>query len=161
MPIQVQAQIIGVSNVRRVLRETNRKGGDLRPAYREFDRSVSRYFRLRFASGGRFGGGSWAGLAPATIRHRLSARGGNRGGITRPLWDFGNLRASLVAPGPQSVRVIQPLKYERGSSVPYLTYHMTGTEHMPARPVIPQRMPIFLTRALDNALDQHFADLEE
>ena len=127
---------------------------DLTPAWHKIDKGlITPMLRRQYASKGAYGGQAWAPLRPSTQRARQRP-GGNRGGIGHPLWDFGRLKASVENVGPESIRVVRPRLYQRGTRVPYAHLHQKGfvvTEwggrkfkrprSVPAREIIPDPMP--------------------
>lgn len=138
--------------LKRVMRRGLRAVGDLSPWFRgTLDKGVTLFLRRHFDTRGSFGGTPWAPLKLSTIRNRLR-RGGNRGGVGHPLWDFGDLRRSLLVPGSRnSLRVIRRDRYERGTSDPKARWHQDGTSRMPARVIIPEP-PSFVVRAWEKSL---------
>ncbi len=142
-----RARIEGAKELQAFLKKARKRGLDLRPVLRGgIDKSVSHFFKSQFDSAGGRGGSPWAPLSAATRKSRLRP-GGNRGGLSRPLWDVGRLRASLVKVGPESHRVIERQRYERGTTVPSAQYHQTGTRRMPARQIVPDPLPSALVRS--------------
>lgn len=126
--------------------------GDLRPWFKgSLDKGVTSFLRRQFDTLGTFGGTPWAPLKPSTMRSRLRS-GGNRGGIGHPLWDFGDLRRSLLTPGSRGfLRTITAKSYQRGTSIPYAQYHQEGTQRFPARVLIPDP-PTFVVKAWEKSL---------
>lgn len=104
--------------VERLFDQLPGKVRDFRPVWNELNGFVEDEFRKQFSTAGSHGGDRWKPLAPATVRSRLRNRGGNRGGVNRPLWDHGVLRASLVGPAKGVVEK-QEKEYRRGTLVPY------------------------------------------
>jgi hypothetical protein len=91
-------------------------------------------FRRRFETAGAHLGTKWKPLAPATVRSRLRKRGGNKGGVDRPLWDTGRLKQSLQRVGPESISVVSDTELVRGTAVPY------ASAHQPTRPIVTEEM---------------------
>jgi hypothetical protein len=112
---------------------------DFTPVLRgRFRATVSDFFLRQFATEGGAGGARWASLSPVTLQRRQRA-GHNLGGV---LWDTGRLRASLVkAPAPEGIEDITPFSYRRGTTVRYGVFLQTGSNRMPARPIIPEPLP--------------------
>lgn len=149
-----------------------RKVRNLLPAWRKVDAYlITPMFRRQFATKGAYGGQAWAGLRPTTQKARQRS-GGNRGGIGHPLWDFGRLKGSLEAVGPESIRVMQPHKYQRGTRVPYAHLHQTGftvtqwggrqfkrPRRVPARPPIPDPIPKHTTRTAVRFVGEHITEV--
>lgn len=148
------------------------------PAFHRIDKHVSLMFRRQFASEGRFGGTPWKPLAPSTIRARQKP-GRGRGGILR---DSNTLWSSLVHTGPESIRLIEPDRYTRGTTVPYAASHQDGVKRtrrtrtgkrtgprrkyvtkkmrrtsLPRRPIIPDPMPEHISRTWEKILADYYA----
>ena len=104
---------------------------DLRGAWMEIADDFRSGERQQFSSGGGFGSGGWASLAPATLS--LKARHGYPADI---LVRTGELRRSLTQKGGQHVEDIQPLQLRIGTDVDYAIYHQKGTSRHPTRPPI-------------------------
>ena len=153
MTVQIDLRMEGFSKAVRAIDDARGRVSDFSNAFHEIDGVVSDMFRRRFDSEGRSpdNGAAWTPLAPATIAHRLSRPGGNRGGV---LWDFGNLRAALVKVGPDSIRVIDPMRYERGTSRPGAYAHQEG-RGLPKREIIPDPMPDKLMKEFEDILVAH------
>lgn len=136
---------------RRMLKKAADRSADLRPVWGDVNANVVQpAMDQRFRSAGAHHGSKWAPLSPAGVRSRLR-RGGNRGGISRPLWDTGRLRASWVKNGPESLTVMKPLSYERGTMVPYARFHQEGTGRLPARPMVSEELA---AHVMDEAMDR-------
>lgn len=156
------------SNMGDVLRDLDDAEGrtdDLRPVFWMFDRRVSMFARRQFETAGAVGGEQWEPLDPDTKRQRLnrgetddeeSGRGGNRGGVNHPLWDFGKLKASLQTPGGEGTRAIDRQRYMRGTQVLYAPFHQEGTEDIPARPIFPDPWPDQLRLSVNALMRRHF-----
>lgn len=158
MSVEIRVNLEGVGPLLARLEGTSRRARDLRPAFQVIDRSVGNFFRKQFESGGRYGGSAWRPLAPSTLRRRLSKvsnPGGNRGGVNRPLWNTGGLKAALQEVGGNSVRVIEPKFYQRGTTLQRALYHQMGTRTIPQRPIIPDPLPRFLVADWENTLEKH------
>lgn len=147
------------SQLPRRLRGMKTRIADLREPFKEFDRSVGHFFRLRFITGGRHGSpGKWEPLAPETKERRQEKAGGNRGGVSRPLWDTGEMRASFVEVGPESVRKIGRQTYERGSRLPRAAIHQQGRGNVPQRRIVPAEIPSYLQSRAARLVASHVAD---
>lgn len=170
----------GLGGVQTSLAGLRRKVVDASPAFSKIDKSVTMMFKRQFDTEGAFGGTPWKPLAPATIKARAKP-GRGRGGILR---DFNTLWASLVNIGdPDGIRLIEPLRYTRGTRVPYAQAHQEGkvgrrttrtgkkvgshgknqTRKMtrtvlPRRPIIPDPMPDHITRVWEGILASYFAE---
>lgn len=127
------------------------RAADLSPVFKgPVDASVSQLFIKQFDTEGAFGGDRWAPLLPLTLRLRKE-RGHGQGGILR---DTSRLWASLVKVGPESLLLISPHSYQRGTTVPYARFHQIGWTstmifghlrsvaiQVPARPPVPKPIP--------------------
>jgi len=128
------------TQARRRLSGASRRARDYRPVWGDLNANVVQpAMQARFASGGARYGGAWAPLSPAGVRSRLR-RGGNRGGVSRPLWDTGRLRAAWVKRGPESVVRIDRLEFERGVVVPYAVHHQEGAGRLPKRKLVTSKL---------------------
>lgn len=111
------------------------KATDLRPVWLDdVQPLVTDYLTKRFASEGAHLGTKWAPHAPVTTLLRQRP-GHGRGGIGR---DVGTLWASFVksagaTPAPGGFLVVEPLRYERGSTVKHALFFAGGFQstHMP------------------------------
>lgn len=125
---------------RRMLRKAASRSADLRPVWGEVNAQVIQpTLQAQFDTAGATGRSPWRPLAPRTAQRRVR-RGGNRGGVSRPLWDFGRLRGSWVKRGPESVFVSERMRMERGTLVPYAAPHQHGTGRIPARPMVTEHI---------------------
>lgn len=135
----------------------------LRVAAKDFDAK---------AKGGRGKDGlKWKPLAPVTLeRRREKGYGGSE-----ILKESEQLRRALDTPpgnDPDSVRVYgQVFRLEHGSvtvgidenELPYVKFHQSGTEHMPARPVLPVngQLPVGWEREVEEALEAGMVEVIE
>lgn len=105
----------GDARLQAILRAIERRGANVAPVFRgPIDKSVTRLFQRQWSTKGAFGGQRWADLRPATKAARVR-RGGNRGGISHPLWDTAEMKGSFEKVGPNSYRTITRSTYARGS----------------------------------------------
>lgn len=130
---------------------------DLRPVFRgPIDRSLTSFYTQQFDTAGVAGGFPWAPLKKSTIvartrashggRARTGKRGRARAGFSAILRDTSRGWASFVkAGGPESIRIIGRHQMERGSAVPYMAAHHKAHHNRPARPVVPEPLPRWLT----------------
>lgn len=153
MASELRTRVLGLQELERMTDGMRLRSADLRPAWLKIDKRMSSFFRSQFETSGAKGGERWKPLAPETKRQRLRS-GGNRGGVDRPLWDFGRLKRSLQAPGPESIRVIKRQLYERGSAVPYAAAH-------PDRPIIPDPFPGYMLRAFMRVIENEVMGTDE
>jgi phage gpG-like protein len=77
-------------------------------------------------------GPGWAPLAESTITSRIALGFGSGPILERT----GDLRDSLDGTGAFNVSSSWQLGWESYSTVPYATFHQTGTPKMPARPPV-------------------------
>ena len=132
--MMVTSRMEGTNRLSLDLQRLAGRAKDLRPAFHKIDKHVSTVFRRQFSTEGAFGGRPWPRLAAATIRARQKA-GLGRGGILR---STNRLWASLVKVGPESIRIMRPHYYERGTSVHYADDHQLGRgKGLPVREIIP------------------------
>jgi phage gpG-like protein len=101
-------------------------GSDLTRVWQRFNKDVEAEHRQAFDTAGASSGANWAPLADSTKKSRLKRRGGNRGTVSRPLWDRGDLRRSLVQQSTDSVIVIEPHQFRRGTVDPKARFHHSG-----------------------------------
>lgn len=154
MPIDFDVR----SNMGDVLKDLDDAQGrtdDLRPVFRLFDRRVSMFARRQFETSGAVGGTPWEELDESTKKARQRHRGGNRGGVSRPLWDFGKLKTSLQEVGPESVREVGRQRYVRGTTVFYARFHQEG-EGVPQRQVFLDPWPMQLRLSVNALMKRHF-----
>lgn len=144
-------------------------------------RSIAMFWRRVFASQGALIGRPWAPLKPVTVLLRKRA-GHGRGGIGR---DTNRLWASLTKPGgPGSIRIVTPGSLVQGSSLPQARFMQEGglsthfpritfagkrrrrivdvawvrrktPRKVPARPLLPAKMPEVLLRAWDRFITSY------
>lgn len=125
------------SEVRRNFRRLEKRAGDLKPMFRDFDRDVGDFFRRRFETAGRHGGSPWKPLSRKTrLARNRAGVSGNKGGVGKPLWATGKLKESLQEVGGDSIRHIGRHRYVRGTRVPYAVYHQEGMG-VPRRELLP------------------------
>lgn len=168
MPIHV---VVDDTVARLVLLRMGKRARDLRSFFRGVvDPSVTEWLKSQFESEGRAGGSPWAPVRPLTVllRNRPGhGRGGFHHGFRAVVGqDVRRMWASFTkSGGPDSVRTILPQFYERGSSNKaahlfhsgyrsFVFGHATG-RRVPARPIIPDKIPSFLTRKWERSLVRH------
>ncbi len=150
MPTEIEVtRVLGNREAIDALRRAKRVVGDLRPYWRQIDKHVSSLFRRQFATQGAMLTTPWRPLQDSTLRARQRP-GHGRGGILR---DTNRLWGPLTkGRGPEAIRSIERLRYERGTSVPYAIYHQfgvydqSGTLIMPQRKIIPDAFPASVER---------------
>jgi len=149
----VRIVLEGAANVTVILeRITARLARGLEPAQGPLTDAVRAFFGRRFESRGAFGGVAWAPLHASTVLGRL------RAGIAgdAPLFRTGTVWASLTqssatgltSQGGASDRAFGYSVLEAGGRAlrvgswdPVLNLTEGGTRKMPARPVLPDKVP--------------------
>lgn len=151
--ITVTSKMAGTNRLSLDLQKLARAAEDLRPALRKIDKHVATIFRRQFATEGGFGGRQWPRLARATIKARQKS-GRGRGGILR---DTNRLWGSLVKVGPETVLIVRPHYYERGTSVPYARAHQLGRgKGLPVREIIPDPIPDSILNTWEKIIGDFF-----
>lgn len=137
----LRTEVLGGSAVLQRLRALRARAMDLRGFWTDvfapqYFATVQDLFALegqRRRDGGRFGGGSWAPLAPAYAKQKARDFPG-----TRILERTGDLRESLrwngYGLGEGGVWTVTQHSLTFGTAIPYAQYHAKGTPTMPARP---------------------------
>jgi morphogenesis family protein len=152
-----------------MLSDVERRTVDLRRVFMgEIDSSVTEFFEQQFLTEGARGGQPWAPVSQLTSKLRRRPGHGHEG-PTEVLQDANVMWGSFVkSGGPDSVRVIEPQRYVRGSAVPYAAAHQKAQtisklfgrplkhpKTVPARPVVPATMPADLIRSWENMVVRH------
>lgn len=130
--IQITFDMGGVEVVKQQFATYGADVSDLTPAWTEIADDVQAQFALNMASEGAVFGHGWAPLQPNTIAERVR-KGYGAGPI---LWRTGELGQSLSGDGGMAIKEVTPTSMTVGTSVPYATYHQTGTKKMPQRKII-------------------------
>lgn len=108
------------------------------------------WFGRQFQTEGAFGGQAWAPLSASTLAYKAKRFPGR--GI---LYASGSLRQAASRPrrdvGPRHLTLT--IESEHGG------YHQTGTRKMPARKIVPDRLPMSAQRDLDRAAEEYLDDL--
>ena len=121
---------------------------DLRPFWPVARGIVVDWLRRQYATKGAFGGEPWAALSPGYARWKATVRPG------APLLVFdGVLRRATLAPDPE----YRPREMVLTIKAPHAVYHQAGTRRMPARPIVPRRIPGAALRELEQAVDDYVA----
>jgi phage gpG-like protein len=109
---------------------------DQSPALREIADDFREMIARQFASEGRAGGTPWAPRkAVRGVREPPSRQRANH--ESPLLVRSGALLRSLTEPGAAGhVEELEGQSLAIGTSVPYASFHQTGTRYMPARPII-------------------------
>jgi hypothetical protein len=132
------------------------------------DALLTDFFQRQFDTQGAAGGTPWASVSPLTSKLRKRSGHGHEG-PTAVLRDTNVLWGSYVkAGGPDSIRVIEPQFYSRGSAVPYAAAHqqmrlvttlfgrrLREPKTVPARPVVPERLPDDVMQGVTDAVVRH------
>jgi hypothetical protein len=129
---------------------------DLTPVFRgPIDASVTDFFKRQFDSQGEHGGQRWKPLSPRTVRAKRK-RGRGRAGPATILQDTRELWASFTKSGhPKGIRIIQPQRYERGSSLKKALYAQAGAGGAPAREIVPSAFPEPIVRSWAGMIEQY------
>jgi phage gpG-like protein len=122
-----------------LLQKLRERAAHLRPVLNgPIATAIHGFFERQFATEGAAGGTKWAPLAEKTQRWRAQ---NNRTGM--PILQFSReLWSSLVKrSSPLGYRIVDDDSLLMGTSVQHAEKHQTGTDRMPARPIVPDRMP--------------------
>lgn len=130
-----------------------RRTADLRPVFLGVvDAMVTESLAAQFETRGRHFGTPWAPLPPEYVRRRGRRPGHGRAGDA-PLRDTNRLWASLVkSGGPESLRVVSPTRYQRGTTVPYADH---AQQAGPGRPIAPDVLPAEVTSVWTGAITRY------
>jgi hypothetical protein len=91
------------------------------------------------------GNGTWAPLAPSTIKAKIRKGTFGRGTLRDTLHLFRTLFQERTA--DSRLRTVSGgLRLQLNTGVPYAIYHQVGTSRMPQRQVIPDPLPQSFTR---------------
>ena len=119
---------------------------DLRPFWPIGRGIVVDWMRRHYDSKGAFGGEPWAALSPTYARWKATVRPG------KPLLVFdGGLKRATLAPDPS----YSPQEMRLTIRARHAIYHQAGTRRMPARPIVPRRIPGAALRELERAVDDY------
>lgn len=153
----------------RVLAALQNRAADLSVPFRgPIDARITRFFEAQFETQGAAGGIPWAPLGWSTPRLRKRPGHGHEG-PSAILRDTNVLWSSYVkSGGPDSIRVIEPKLYVRGSAVPYAGRHQVSRlitmmfgrplrvpKVVPARPVVPPELPQALADGIETDVMQY------
>jgi hypothetical protein len=108
------------------------------------------WMRNQFETEGAFGGEAWSPLAASTVRSK-----GLRGLRPEILQATGAMRSAASNPS----RTVTPRSLTLTISDPKIGFHQTGTDRMPARPVIFENLPFAAERELQAAASDYVRDL--
>jgi phage gpG-like protein len=131
--VRITLDVFGDVQLDRQLLRFQEAFSDLSPAFEVLADDFLTVNKRQFDSEGG-NSGTWAPLAPATVRRRGSAH--------PILNEHGDLRESLTQRGGKgSVRTVGPHELFVGTDVDYAHFHQSGTSRMP------RRRPVELTAA--------------
>lgn len=146
----IKASLEGVEDYQRRLRGFAAQLVDLRPFWPTAARIARGWLKRQMDSEGSWGGDPWEPLSPSYAAYKAATRPG------RPmLWYDGPLRRAVFAPR----RIARPDSLELVIEEPKAAFHQEGTRRMPARPIIPERMPEKALEELRAAFDDHVSEL--
>jgi len=166
---ELSAQVV-IGPAVQVLAEVAARAGDLRPVYLgPLKNSLDQFFTSQFSTAGAEGGTPWAPLTPATLASKARSHRAGMGILrfTNRLW------ASLVKPTPANLGISRASEnlYFRGTQVPYALFHQYGytvsrwgkqlfhnPRAVPARPLIPVRMPTAYVEAWARSVQRYVVD---
>jgi hypothetical protein len=123
---------------------------DLRPFWPLVVPITIAFFGEQFATEGAAGGAPWAPLAPSTIAEKA-----RHGGGTSILVDTGQMRRAASRPS----RIATPSSLTLTIEDRAIGFAQDGTDRAPARPVIPDEMPISFEAELEAVADLYVADM--
>jgi phage gpG-like protein len=128
-PLQFELSILGDTQVQRTFLRWQERVLDARPLWNQMRKDLNLIERVQFLTEGSHGSGGWAPLKPATIAGKKA-----RGEEPWILRATEALFKSLTEEGADGA-VFEPEREFMvfGTSIPYATFHMTGTRNMPAR----------------------------
>lgn len=136
--------VVNDVEARELLQELAERTKNLKPVFeKDVLELLFLYFDRRFSSGGRYGGGSWARLRPATIELREKMQKPARAGIDAILMNTLALRSSLTQRGaPYQVLKITESSMEFGTDAPGAKYQQEGwvLRNVYNRPVTPRKV---------------------
>lgn len=104
----------------------------------------------QFGSSGGWGGEQWAPLSESTILQKAQ-----HGGGSSILIDTGQLRQAASRP----TRLATPSSLTLTIEDRTIEWHQEGTDRMPARPVIPDALPVSAEVELELAADRYVAEM--
>lgn len=146
----VSAYTTGGEDYQRRLRGFAAQLVDLRPFWPTAAKIGRGWIKSQMDSQGAWGDEPWAPLTPAYAAWKARKYPG------KPiLWATRALRAKALSPR----RVMGPQFLELIIEDPKAAYHQEGTSRMPARPIIPERMPATALDELRDAFDKHVDEL--
>lgn len=123
---------------------------DLRPFWPIVSRSFISWMGRQFKTEGDFGGDPWEPLDPDYLAWKSQHAPG------RPILQFtGDLLRAATTPE----RRVSPFMLELSIVDPKIDYHQEGTDHMPARPVVFDQLPLEAALELDRLAGEYADDM--
>lgn len=145
---------VDMREVNKLLRDLGDRTTDLSPVFMgPVDRLATSIFERQFASEGAFGGQRWPALKRRTLRTKAKLHRQGMGILRR----FNRLWGSLVkSGGPDSIRVIRPRFYQRGTAVPYAGAHQNAKRKgTPVRQLVPNPLPAHVVNTIGRLVRMH------
>lgn len=132
----IEVSIQNGGRPQKVLEKMIGQARDATPVWRSLNREVQNMWRRAFDTSGRSIGAKWAPLKPASARARKRKPGANKD-TKKVLWAYGHLRRSLVQTSTDSIVVILPHEFRRGTVDRKAAIHHGGSRktNLPARPL--------------------------
>lgn len=130
--IQITFDVSGIAIVQQKFASYGADVSDLSVPFAQIADDLQADFTLNMATEGGVFAGGWAPLAASTIADRV--RKGY--GASPILYRTGRLANSLSGDGGDTVKTVTAKSVTVGTSVPYATYHQTGTKKMPQRKIV-------------------------
>lgn len=128
MPVTMQFNVLGETQLQRTLLRFNQRALNATPAFASILDEMREQVDSQFASEGGRGSGGWAPLAASTIAFKS-----RMGYPLEILHRTMALRNSLTEIAPGSIGVVGPKSMIFGSAIPYGHFHQSGTRKMPRR----------------------------
>jgi hypothetical protein len=123
---------------------------DLRPFWPLVVPIFISWMRSQFESEGGWGGTGWSPLSPKYAARKARLFGGKTILIAE-----GDLRQAASMPS----RRVGPRELVLTIEDPKAGFHQEGTSRMPARPLIPKRLPMMAQREVEQAADRYVVGL--
>jgi hypothetical protein len=146
----IDVRVTGDAEVERAVHAFGVAISDLRGFWPSVVPLFISWMREQFAAEGAWGGASWAPLTPRYAAWKAKKYPGRS-----ILYATGDLRRAASSPG----RFATPSTLTLSIQDPKAGYHQDGTSKMPARPIIPGRLPMGALRELDQAADEWVGDV--
>lgn len=146
----IHVEVHGGDDYERRLAELQVYLKDLRPFWPLLVPIFIGWMGAQFATEGGWGGHTWAPLSPAYAAYKSRHYPGRTILIRE-----GTLRRAASEPS----RVATPRTLTLSIDDPVAGYHQEGTDKMPARPLIPDRLPPAALREIDEAGHEYVSTL--